>query len=577
MGCFCAPASGLSSFQKMKKLRWQILVVVLTLIVVAVLLLTQQPASKPILPEPASGGIYTEALVGSLGRLNPLLDLNNPADRDIDRLLFSSLIKFNSSGVPQPDLAESWGVSADGTIYNVTLRANAVWQDGTPVTSADVLFTISLLRSEYSAFPADVRSMWDQVEITQLDDKNIKFTLPEPFVPFLDFLTFGILPQHLLETVTADQLANTDFNLAPVGSGPYKFDHLTIDNGQITGVVLTTSKNYYGQVPFVDQIVCRYYSSADLAIAAYNQGEVLGISQIPANDIAATCANANLSCYSSRMPRLSMVLFNLTNNDVPFFQDKKIRRALMTGLNRQWMVDYILQGQAVVADSQFLPLTWAYYDGIEHIGFDSDLAVSQLKADGYVLPADGTIRAKDNVSLSFTMVYPDDTTHAQLARAIQQNWAVLGVEVKLQAVSYESLFDDYLTPRTYQAALVDLDLTRSYDPDPYPFWHQAEITGGQNYSQWDNRTASEYLEQARVIADPNIRTRLYRNFQVVFSRELPALPLYYPIYTYGVDQRVQGVQAAPLFEPADRFNGISTWYLVTRRALEETVQPTVNP
>ena len=561
----------------MKRLRWQILVVVLTLIVVAVLLLTQQPSLNPILPEPASGGIYTEALVGSLGRLNPLLDLNNPADRDIDRLLFSSLIKFDPNGVPQPDLAESWGVSADGTIYNVTLRANADWQDGTPITSGDVMFTINLLRSEYSAFPADVRSMWDQVEITRLDEKNIKFVLPEPFVPFLDYLTFGVLPAHLLETVPGDQLSNAGFNLAPVGSGPYKFDHLTVENGQITGVVLTASKTYFGQVPFIDQVVFRYFPNADAALAAFNQGEVLGISQIPAGNLAATCSNPNLSCYSSRMPRLSMVLFNLGNNDVSFFQDKNIRRALMAGLNRQWMVDYILQGQAVVADSPLLPQTWAYYDGVEHIGFDSESAVNQLKAAGYVLPPEGTIRAKDNVSLSFTMVYPDDSVHAQLAQAIQQNWAAIGVEVKLQAVPYQSLFNDFLTPRTYQAALVDLDLSRSYDPDPYPFWHQAEITGGQNYTQWDNRTASEYLEQARVVADPYIRARLYRNFQVIFARELPALLLYYPIYTYGVDQRVQGVQAVPLFEPADRFNGIASWFLVTRRALEQTAQPTNNP
>ena len=561
----------------MKKLRWQILVVVLTLIVVAVLLLTQQPTLNPILPEPASGGIYTEALIGSFGRLNPLLDLNNPVDREIDRLLFSSLIKFDSSGIPQPDLAESWGVSADGTIYNLTLRANAVWQDGTPITSDDVLFTISLLRSEYSAYPADVRSLWDQVDITRLDGKNIKFTLPEPFVPFLDYLTFGVLPKHLLETISADQLSNTEFNLAPVGSGPYKFDRLTVESGQITGVVLTVSESYCGQVPFMEQMVFRYYPSADAALAAYSQGEVLGISQIPANDVSATCSDPNLSCYSSRMPRLSMVIFNLGNNDVPFFQDKKIRRALMTGLNRQWMVDYLLQGQAVVADSPILPQTWAYYDGIEHISFDPETAVNELKTAGYLLPPDGTVRAKDNLSLSFTMVFPDDTIHTQLAQTIQQNWAAIGVEVKLQPVLYESLFNDYLTPRTYQAALVDLDLSRSYDPDPYPFWHQAEITGGQNYAQWDNRTASEYLEQARVVADQNIRTRLYRNFQVVFARELPALPLYYPIYTYGVDQRVQGVQAVPLFEPADRFNGIASWYLVTRRALEQTVQPTVLP
>jgi peptide/nickel transport system substrate-binding protein len=559
----------------MKKLRWQILVVVLALIVVAVLLLTQRTTGNPVLPEPASGGIYTEALVGSFGRLNPLLDLNNPADREVDRLLFSSLIRFDSRGLPQPDLAESWGVSADGMIYNVTLRPDAVWQDGAPVTSDDVLFTLNLLRSENSAYPADVRTLWDNVEITSINDKNIKFTLAEPFAPFLDYLTFGILPKHLLEGVTADQLANTDFDLAPVGSGPYKLDHLTIEQGQITGMVLDVWNDYYGQVPFLDQIVFRYYPTAQAAMDAYQAGEVLGISQITPDVLLTALSETNLSLYSSRMPRLTMVLFNLGDNQLAFFQDKKIRNALMLGLNRQWMVDNLLQGQAVVADGPILPGTWAYYDGITHIDFDAEAAIAELKADGYVLPVDSSVRAKDGVPISFTMVYPDDSLHAQLAQAIQQNWAAIGVEVKLQAVSYDSLMNDYLTPHAYQAALVDLDLSRSYDPDPYPFWHQAEIIGGQNYSQWDDRTASEYLENARVVADMDIRTRLYRNFQVVFARELPALPLYYPIYTFGVDQRVQGVQATPLFEPADRFNDISNWYLVTRRALDQTEVPAI--
>ncbi len=422
-----------------------------------------------------------------------------------------------------------------------------------------------------------MRSLWDGVKITRLNDKNIKFVLTEPFVPFLDYLTFGILPKHLLETVAPDQLASAGFNMAPVGSGPYKFDHLMVENGKIAGVVLTASKTYYGQVPFVDQIVFRYYPSSQAALTAYQAGEVLGISQITPDVLSSALAETNLSFYSSRMPRVTLILLNLGDKQLPFFQDKKVRNALMLDLNRQWMVDKLLGGQGIVADSPILPGTWAYYDGIPHISFDPDAAVAQLKAAGYVLPPDGTVRAKDNVSLSFTMAYPDDGLHAQLAQAIQQDWAAIGVEVKLKAVSYESLLNDYLTPRTYQAALVDLDLSRSYDPDPYPFWHQAEITGGQNYSQWDNRPASEYIEQARVVADPAIRTRLYRNFQVIFARELPALLLYYPIYNYAVDQRVQGVQAAPLFESADRFNGIADWYLVTRRALDKTSQPTIGP
>ncbi len=561
----------------MKKLRWQILVVALTLVVVGVLLITQQPSFTANLPEPVSGGIYTEALVGSFGRLNPLLDLNNPVDRDVDRLLFSSLIRFDSRGIPQPDLAESWGISADGTVYNLTLRGNANWQDGTPITSDDVLFTLELLRTQYSDYSPDVRSLWDGVQATRLNDKNIKFVLSEPFVPFLDYLTFGILPKHLLEAVAPDQLANSGFNMAPVGSGPYKFDHLMADNGKITGLVLMASKTYYGQVPFLEQIVFRYYSSSQAAMEAYQAGEVLGISQITQDVLTSALAETGLSFYSDRLPRLSLILLNLGDKQLPFFQDKKVRNALMLGLNRQLMVDKLLQGQGIVADSPILPGTWAYYDGIDHIGFEPDAAVLELKSAGYVLPTNGNVRAKDNVFISFTLAYPDDTLHAQLAQSIQQDWASIGVEVKLKAVSYESLLTDYLTPRSYQAALADLDLTRSYDPDPYPFWHQAEITGGQNYSQWDNRTASEYIEQARVVADPAIRARLYRNFQVIFARELPALLLYYPVHNYVVDQRVRGVQAAPLFEPADRFNSIANWYMITSRATGKTSQPTISP
>jgi peptide/nickel transport system substrate-binding protein len=561
----------------MKNLRWQILVVVLTLAVVGVLLLTQQPSLNTVLPQPASGGIYTEALIGSFGRLNPLLDLDNSTDRDIDRLVFSGLFKFDSRGLPQPDLAESWGSTPDGKIYNITLRPNANWQDGTPVTSDDVMFTISLLRSQYSAYPADVRSLWDQVQITRLNDKNLKFTLTEPFAPFIDYLTFGILPKNLLQNVSADQLVDTPFNLAPVGSGPYQFDHLTVQNGKVTGVVLRVSKTYYGTVPFIQQITFRYYPDTAAALTAYHQGDVLGISQLDPTTLSSACAEPNLNCSSSRLPRLSLILLNLNSSQLPFFQDKNIRHALLLGLNRQGMMDTILHGQAIVADSPILPDTWAYYNGIPHTPFDADTAVQMLKAAGYVIPATGNVRMKDKTALSFTMVYPDDDLHTRLAQAIQANWAAIGVEIQIQPVSYDSLLKDYLTPRSYQAALVDLDFTRSYDPDPYPFWHQAEATGGQNYSQWNNRSASEYLEEARVTADQNVRLRLYRNFQVVFSQETPALLLYYPVYTYSVDVRVQGLQLAPLYEPSDRFNSISDWYLVTSRALEQTKQPTGTP
>ncbi len=562
----------------MKRLRWQILVVAVTVVIVALLLLSQQPISVITLPQAAPGGIYTEALIGSMGRLNPMLDWNNPADRDVNRLIFSGLIRFDSHGLPQPDLAEAWGTSPDGTLYNFSIRPNAVWHDGEPVTSDDVIFTVEMIKSAGSLFPQDIKDLWSQVEIKRLDDKTLQFKLAEPFAPFLDYVTFGVLPKHLLESVPADQLATAEFNLQPIGTGPFKFERLMTSSGQITGVVLAVNQDYYLQPPFIEQVVFRYYPNSAAAFDAYQQGEVLGVSQLTNDVLQPALMETNLSVYTSRLPQLGLVFLNLNNPSVPFLQNEKIRHALLLGINRNTIVSHIMQGQAIIADGPILTGSWAYYEEIQHYDFDPDAAMVLLKDEGYVIPAGGgDVRARDGQSLTFTLVHPDDTVHTQIAQTIQADLALIGVQVDLQSVSYDSLLNDFLATRNYQAALADLNTARMPDPDPYLFWHQSEATGGQNYSQWDNRTASEFLETARTEADFASRARLYRNFQVVFAKDLPSLPLYYPVYSYGVDSQVQGVQVAPMYDISDRLALINEWYLVTRRTLEQTPVPTAIP
>jgi peptide/nickel transport system substrate-binding protein len=260
-----------------------------------------------------------------------------------------------------------------------------------------------------------------------------------------------------------------------------------------------------------------------------------------------------------------MILLNLANAEVPFFQDKGVRMALLQSLNRRGMIDHLLGGQAIIADGPILPGTWAHYDGLSTVDYDQQEAIIKLKQAGYIIPGEGeTIRKKENVSFSFTLIYPKDDLHTALAESIKTDWEQLGIQVNLEAVPYEELINGRLSTRNYQAALVDLNLSRSPDPDPYPFWDQAEATGGQNYSQWDNRVASEYLEQARVTLDLNDRARLYRNFQVVFNEEMPAIPLYNPVYTYAVSNQVQGVRMGPLYDSSDRFETVQDWYLNAR-------------
>jgi peptide/nickel transport system substrate-binding protein len=552
------------AMELLKKLRWQLLIILIALIVIASILWGQQ--AEPVIvesPEPTGGGVYQEGIVGSFKRLNPLLARYNPADQDVTSLIFTGLVQHDSKGYPQPDLANSWGISKNGEIYNFSLRTDATWHDGQPVTSEDVAFTVSLLKDEEFPTPQDVESFWEDIEVEALDEHTLQFRLPEPFAPFLNYLDFGILPAHILGDLSPSEIIDADFNLNPIGTGPYQFDRFLGENDQISGVVLKRYGDYYQDQAYLEESVFLYFDSHQEVWEAYENGDILGIGEVTEEIFPSALEAPDLNLYTSRLPEMSIILLNLDNPEVSFFQDVELRQAMLQGLNRQWMVDHILNGQAVIADGPIFPKTWAYYDGLKHYEYEPEKAINALRDLGYTIPAEGgDIRVnEEEVRLEFTLLYPDDPEHQALAEAIQEDWMGLGFGVALQALSYEELKTDYLAPRIYEAALIDFNLSHNPDPDPYPFWHQTQTTGGQNYSMWNDRQASEYIEQARIVFNnPEERARLYRNFQVRFVDQMPALPLFYPMYTYGVSQEVKGVRIGPIFKPSDRFETVTDWY-----------------
>ncbi len=555
--------------------------VLLTVVAIGVLLFSEQqisPTDVPSADQPVSGGKYTEALVGSFGRLNPILDFYNSADYDIDRIVFCRMIAFDHRGTPYGDLVETWGISKDGKRYSFSIRPEAFWHDMKPVTSDDVIFTTELLRNDQLPIPNDIRAFWKLINARTLDDKTLQFELPEPFSPFLDYLSFGILPKHLLAGLNPEQIINSSFNASPIGCGPFRFSNLDMENGKINRVTLDSFQQYYGKKSFLDQVVFQYYPDSVSALAAFEKGEVMGISQITPDLLSKALIDDKLDLFTARTPRMSLIYLNLDNPKVAFFQEQGVRRALMMGLNRRWIVDRLLGGQGIIANSPIFPESWAYYQGVEQIGFDPTAAIALLKKDGYTFPAEGgQTRAKDGIPLSFEMVYPDEELYISIADQIRADWERLGVTVVTKPVPYRDLLKQYLETHSYQAALVELNFDRSPDPDPYPFWHQSQINGGQNYAQWDDRQISEYLEQARVLIDYNERIKRYRNFQVRFATELPALPLFYPVYSYGIDSQVRGVSMGPIYDPSDRFENLTSWYLTSGTSAQLLIPPTNSP
>ncbi len=608
----------------MKRIHWQVLLIICGIALLGTLLVSMavlNPLAYTFVP--AQGGTYVEGVVGQVQAINPLLCPLNPTDRDLCSLVFSGLLRFDIHGVPIPDLAaQAPQISADGRVYTVTLRSNVRWQDGWPLTADDALFTYNLVRSPHFPGPPDLANLWNTVTITRLNTYQLQFALREPFPPFADYLTLGLLPAHLLHNVLPGDDAWDEFNLSPVGTGPFTVEDVSLEHGIVERVLLAANPYYHGKQPYLAKIEFRYYADTRSALEAYRAGQIQGIAQVPISDIPELKRYPHLKLFSAPQAGYTLILFNFANPDTEFFQDKAVRQALLYALNRQVLVNEVLGGYGLVADSPILPGTWAYNPDVIHYQQDRRLADTLLDEAGWIQPHDppptrtptptpsptatptGTIKAtatpkvtatktptatatlpptitptptpampvpewgrvQNGQVLSFTLLVSADPVREALAQAIVRQWRAVGVQASVKPVA-TGLVANWIQPRHFEAVLVDLSLVG--DPDPYPFWHETQAENGQNYSGFRHRRISELLEQARRTTDLNTRAELYRQFQQLFAEQVPAILLYYPIYTYAVDERVQGVQIGPINYPSDRFATITDWYIVVRRVLKD--------
>jgi len=564
-----------------KHIRWQILLVlvgvgllVALLVYVALNFTTEWVAGR--------GGTYVEGLAGTPQFVNPLLCQTYEADGDLCALIFNGLTRMDHHGQVVPDLAERWDIAPDGLSYTFHLRPGVRWHDGTTFTADDVVFTVRLLQDP--AFPGkpDWGQLWRTVTATKVDARTVRFELSEPFAPFLDYTTVGILPRHVLQGVPVGELLTNDFNLNPIGTGMYRISEVVTDTGRISHVILSSNPLYFENRPFITRIQFKFYPSYQATYQAYLEDEVQGIGRIAPEDLPDARANPDLQLFTSALPKYSLIYLNLANESTPFLAEREVRQAMLYALDRQALVDTVLDGQAIVAHSPVLPDSWAYDPDIPIYEYSPEKAMALLEEAGWraTRPAassaisdtaaiSSTIGGwiKDSRRLSFTLLVPDDPARLAIAQEIARQWSLIGIQAQVEPLAI-GLLSERLVPRRYEAALVDLDLTLSGDPDPYPFWHQTQIEPpGQNYAGYDNREMSEILEQARRTPDQEARKELYYQFQQLFARDVPAIVLFHPVYTYGVDQYVYGVNVGPIVRPGDRFLGIADWYLRWRRVI----------
>lgn len=545
-----------------RSIRWQALIAVLGIVLLAAIL-ASTASEFTALTVPASGGVYTEAVVGSPRAINPLLSFSSDLDRDLTGLIFQGLVALNERGEPVPALAESWEISPDEKDITFRLRHGVRWHDGAPFTAADVVFTTGILQSDAfaeSGQPAStyLSQLWRNISVEQLDDYTVRFRLHQPLASFLAETTIGILPSHLWNGVPPSELSQSALNLQPVGTGPWRLANLN-------ALAARLEPNPYaaGPTPYLDAIEFRFFPDYTSAFAAFEAGEVDGVSRVLPQEVAAAQESDAMEVLTAPLAGETFVYFNLDNPEVSFLADARVRQALNLALDLPELIDVALNGQGIPADSPFMPGTWAYSPS-ERPAPDVEQASALLAEAGWVDNNQDGVREMGDASLTFELLGDNEALLQELSR----QWQQIGVRVQPQVVGLPSLASDYLSPRTFEAAIVHWQL--SGDPDPYPLWHSTQIENGQNYAGWSNTEADLLMEQGRSINDPGRRMQLYSEFQRIFDQELPALPLYNDVYAYGVSDQVHDVEIGRLNWPWERFRNASQWYIVTQRV---TVEP----
>jgi peptide/nickel transport system substrate-binding protein len=540
-----------------KYLRWQAAIALLGILLLAALL-SYAAYNFTTVTVPERGGVFVEGVAGSPQFLNPLLSQNNDVDSDLTALLFNGLTRLDEQGNVVPDLATNWKISSDGLTYDFRLRDGLQWHDGAPVTAGDVLYTVGAMQNPDFPGLQWLSTLWRAVKVSAPEGDNglaVRFQLAQPLAPFLDYTTVGLLPAHLWARVPITQMAHSQLNTHPVGTGPFQVSQVTATRAELA----PNLRYYAGFNPYLTGLTFRFYPDHQSLLAAYDRKEIDGVSWIWPEDMPAAGERKDLQLFSAPMSGYTLVYLNLNNPNVPFFKEVSVRQALLYALDRQELIDKVLQGQGLVAHSPILPGTWAYDNDVSKYGYDLAKARQLLDAAGWKDTDGDGVREKDGVKLAFVLVGNNRT----LLDALAAGWAALGVQVAAQPVTLAGLTSDFLSPRTFDAALVDWELRG--DPDPYPLWHSTQIKDGQNYAGWSNLAADEDMQQARAITDQAARLKYYVDFQRIFAQEVPALLLYHPVYTYGVRDKVKNVQIGPLNIPADRFRDFAHWYSVTKR------------
>lgn len=517
---------------------------------------------------PLKGGSIVEGVIGRPQIINPLYSQANQVDQDIVQLVFSGLVKMGRGREFLPDLATSWDIFDNGKKYIFHLRDDVKWHDGEKFDADDVTFTIKVIQSE--SYIGMLGDSWSGVEVTTLSPTTIQFVLPNPSTFFLSQATLGIIPSHLFAHLPVSEIGDPNNNLKPVGTGAYKTATTLVAKDSLS---LTINNDYYGASPYIDKLVFYFYDNEKTLFNALNSGTINSAGFTSSvKDTEAELPYINKYVY--QLPQYKAVFINqLGENQV--LKDKLVRQALALATNKAKIIKDVANNNAVAVDSPVLPGFWGHLPEIKKYDFDFIAARDALNQAGWKDADQDGVLEKSDLQLSFSLSFKDDKINNEIAKILASDWEAIGMEVILNPVEPNVLFDQVIQPRNYDALIFGQNL--GSDSDPYVYWHSSQAEDpGLALSVMYDKNIDNNLELARLSSSLDRAINYYHRFQSSFADLVPAILLYQPNFTYLVNEKIKGVtDEINLGNTADRFINISDWYIKYKKTGSKEISPDI--
>lgn len=505
---------------------------------------------------PDFGGIYREGEIGNVEKINPLFVQNN-AEESANRLVFSGLTRVLPGDKVVGDLADSWQISDDGLTYTFKLKDNQKWHDGKSFTADDVIFTIGLIQNPDTR--TSRTAIWRGVKIEKIDEKNLKFTLPNPYPNFLNTASEAILPKHLLEQINPKNIKVAEFNSKPVGTGPFKFSRFD-QAGNEPEVIFKANKDFSLGKPYLEEVRLKSYETFDALYEGFVRKQIDSLTEIPYDKVAKINRVSGLLSVNSYLPRYKSLTMNLKN---PILADKEIRRIISISLSRKSIIEKAIYGQGEAIYAPILPGQIGYDPKYRKDSYDQKSANEALDKAGWVKGADG-IRTKDGKTLEFRLISTSDSEDIRASKEIAKELQDVGIKINLASSDPVLIQADYLRPRNFDLLFIGKNI--SLDPDLYSFLDSSQINDpGLNFSGFKDPAVDKFLEQIKKSKDTNFKETRYKQVQDVLGDQIPEVYLYNPIFTLAISKNVKGFEKGKISEPSDHLNDIYKWYLKEKK------------